>query len=88
MFGDLFKPRKTDYEKLSSDLWDAKQQETKDMTTIPSVKFSVGPEPDGDGALIVFTDTNGMNTTITMSPHGVRLLIDLLKVVVPDDSED
>lgn len=55
--------------------------------TEPTVKFSVGPNPDGEGAVIVFTTSDGMSTTITMPPENVRLLIDLLEVVVPGDTE-
>lgn len=85
---DFLKPAKsTDYQKLAEDIWDAKQQEESRMTD-STIKFSVGPDPDGDGAVIVFTQSNGINTTVTMSPASVRLLIDLLEVVVPDDPQD
>lgn len=81
---DFLKPAKsTDYQKLAEDIRDAKQQERSSMPD-STIKFSVGPDPDGDGAVIVFTQSNGMNTTVTMPPVSVRLLIDLLEVVVPD----
>lgn len=63
-------------------------QHKENTVSYSTIKFSVGPDPDGDGAVIVFTQSNGINTTVTMSPASVRLLIDLLEVVVPDDPQD
>lgn len=73
----------TDYQKLAEDLYEAKQQERSNMSA-STVKFSVGPDPEGEGAVILFTMSNGMSTTITMPPEKVRQLIDLLEVVVPN----
>lgn len=63
-------------------------QHKENTVSDSNIKFSVGPDPDGEGAVIVFTQSNGMNTTVTMPPVSVRLLIDLLEVVVPDDPQD
>lgn len=87
MIGRLFKSNTAaDYQKLSEEVYAVKQQE---QSHVPEsiVNFSVGPDPYSDGAVIVFTMSYGMNTTITMPPEKVRLLIDLLAVVVPEDAE-
>ena len=86
-FRDFFRPAgATDYQKLSEELYEAGHQlkQEKAAMSESSVKFSVGPDPEGDGAIILFTMSNGMSTTITMPPEKVRQLIDLLEVVVPD----
>lgn len=86
-FGDFFKPAKpTDYQKLSEEMYEAGQQlkQERPNMSASTVKFSVGPNPEGEGAVILFTMSNGMSTTITMPPEKVRQLIDLLEVVVPD----
>jgi hypothetical protein len=50
-----------------------------------TLTFSVGPHPDGEGAMIVFTMANGMTSTVVMRPDYVRQLIGLLEVVVPNE---
>jgi hypothetical protein len=87
MIRRLFKSNTaTDYQKLSEEVYAVKQQELSNMSA-STVKFSVGANPEGAGAVVVFTMSNGMTTTITMPPENVRLLIDLLAVVVPEDAE-
>jgi hypothetical protein len=87
VIGRLFKSTAaTDYQTLSEEMYEAKQQETATMSA-SAVRFSVGPNPEGEGAVIFFTMSNGLSTTITMPPEKVRQLIDLLAVVVPEDTE-
>lgn len=87
---DFFRLAKsTDYQRLSEEMYEVNQklkQERSNMTEA-TVKFSVGPHPEGDGAMIVFTQSNGMTSTVTMPSENVRLLIGLLEVVVPGDKE-
>lgn len=50
------------------------------------VSYSVGPAPDGDGALLKFSMPNGMVSTITLPAGHVNQLIALLRAVVLDES--
>lgn len=50
------------------------------------VAYSVGPALDGDGAVLFFNN-RGMVTTIQLPEYHVNKLINLLRAVVPDETE-
>ena len=85
MFENFFKSSTAlamEYEKLSQDYTPAQVKENHNMTS-SNVQFSVGPDPDSDGAVLVFVQSGGMTTTITMPANRIRQLVELLEVVVP-----
>jgi len=55
--------------------------EKKEFITLT---YSVGPAPDGDGAVLTFKNGSGM-TAITLPECHVNQLITLLRAVVPNE---
>jgi hypothetical protein len=92
-FRDLIPwPRATDYQKMSEEIYQARQQEKQAMTNNTNntndFSFSVGPSISfDDGAAITFKQTGGLTTTAELGYNHVRTLIKLLETVVDSVEE-
>jgi hypothetical protein len=79
----------SDYQKISEDVYSAKQTITQEKSVSNSLGFTVGPNDNG-GATIVFNNNGGFNTTVELSYIGVQKLMQLLEVAIdyPEETND